>query len=216
MKPRKLLAALIVTLWAVALFAQAETREEPSTPQERARAVQLTKKLEKDPLGQTATADREWLTKWIIEIPDLTVPVCDEVLKPALQGEVGQYRYAKELIAQQLAAGMSYIIEHPQPKDPQDQDDYAINRAALNSALNAYESIVRSNAKGGKWAPLEDLLTRRKNGQLDEYVRQATLKCMTGDTVTASLRLNDGRIMRADIDPHLPAFVHCSLKPGAR
>jgi hypothetical protein len=176
----------LLILWAAAVWAQAPTREEPSTPQERQRALELTRKLEQDPLGQQAAEQRNWLTKWIIEIPDLTVPVCDEVLRPVLQGQMGQYRYAKELIAQQLAGGMAYIIEHPQPSDPAQQDDLAINRAGLNSALNAYESIVRGNAKGSKWGPLEKLMEQRKAGELDQYVRQATLKCMTGDTITAS------------------------------
>jgi hypothetical protein len=194
MNPRTMLAAVLLMLWAGTVWAQAETRDEPSTPQERKHAVELTRKLEKDPLGPQASEDRTWLTKWIIEIPDLTVPVCDEVLKPVLQGEMGQYRYAKELIAQQLAGGMAYIIEHPQPKDPAEQDDVAINRAALTSALNAYESIVRSNAKGGKWGPLEKLVDQRKAGQLDQFVRQATLKCMTGETISAGLHHRTRRI----------------------
>jgi hypothetical protein len=188
MKRQTLVAAVLVMLWGLAVFGQAATREEPSTPEERRRAVELTRKLERNPLGENSDRDRAWLTKWIIEIPDLTVPVCDEVLKPVLQGEIGQYRYSKELVAQNLAGSMAYIIEHPQPADPAQEDDFAINKAGLDSALNAYQSILRSNAKGGKWAPLEELLHKRKSGHLDEYVRQATLKCMTGDTVTAYLR----------------------------
>lgn len=188
MKSGKMLVALLLMLWTGMSWAQAATRDEPSTPQERKRAVELTRKLEHEPLGDQATQEREWLTKWIIEIPDLTVPVCDEVLRPALQGEMGQYRYAKELLAQQLAGGMAYIIEHPQPEDPTQQDDLAINRAALTSALNAYESIVRANARAAKWGPMERLVAQRKAGSLDQYLREATMKCMTGDTITAGLR----------------------------
>lgn len=188
MKPGKMLVAVLVILWAGVLWAQTATRDQPSTAQERKRALELTRKLERDPLGEQAGPDRDWLTKWIIEIPDLMVPVCDEVLRPALQGEMGQYRYAKELLAQQLAGGMAYIIEHPQPEDPNQQEDLAINRAALNSALNAYEAIVRSNARAAKWGPLERLAAQRKTGTLDEYLREATMKCMTGDTVTAGVR----------------------------
>lgn len=188
MTPRKLVAMLVVGLWAVAVWAQAPTRDDPSTPEERTRALQVTKKLEQQPLGQQATQERAWLTKWIIEIPDLSVPVCDELLKPLLQGEVGEYRYSKELVAQELAGGMSYIIEHPQPKETDQQDDVGINKAGLVSALNAYEAIVKSGTRGGKWGPLEELVKKWRTGQLDDYVRQATLKCLVGDTVTAELR----------------------------
>jgi hypothetical protein len=169
-----------------------QDREQPSTPDERHKALTLTRKLERDPLGPEASAERKWLTSWIIQIPDITVPVCDELLKPLLSGEMAQYRYAKELIAQQLAGSMAYLIEHPQEatkvRTQGDQDDFAINRAGVESALNAYEAIVKSGAKGAKWGPLEELLKKRQAGQLDEYVRSATLKCVTGDTVTARLR----------------------------
>jgi hypothetical protein len=189
MKPRQVVAATVVFFCAV--LALSQTREAPSTADERQKALTLTKKLERTPLGPDATADRKWLTNWIIEIPDITVPVCDEVLKPLLVGEMSQqYRYSKELVAQQLAGGMAYLIEHPQEaKNPNDQDDFAINKAGLESALNAYQAIVKNNAKGAKWGPLEELVRKRKTGQFDDYVRAATLKCITGDTVTASLAM---------------------------
>jgi hypothetical protein len=189
MKPRQVVAATVVLFCAV--LALSQTREAPSTADERQRALTLTKKLEHTPLGPDAPADRRWLTNWIIEIPDITVPVCDEVLKPLLVGEMSQqYRYSKELVAQQLAGGMAYLIEHPQEaKNPNDQDDFAINKAGLESALNAYEAIVKNGAKGARWGPLEELARKRKTGQFDDYVRAATLKCITGDTITASLAM---------------------------
>ncbi len=186
MKARFVLAALLV----LALSAGAQTtRTEPSTPEERARALQVTRKLEKDPLGPQAVEERNWLTKWIIEIPDITVPVCDEVLKPLLAGEVSQYRYSKQLVAQELAGAAAYMIEHPKEDNSDDVNDYAINRAGLESALNAYEAIVKSGAKGGKWGPLEEMLKKRQAGQVDDYVRAATLRCITGETITAQAKM---------------------------
>jgi hypothetical protein len=190
MRPQKLVVAVLVLFCSVMLWGQ--DRDKPSTPEERHRALTLTRKLERDPLGAEAATDRKWLTNWIIEIPDITVPVCDELLKPMLMGQLSQYRYSKELIAQQLAGSMAYLIEHPQEatkvKSGADQDDFAINKAGLESALNAYEAIVKSSAPGSKWAPLEELLKKRQAGGLDDYIRAATLKCVTGDTVTASLK----------------------------
>ncbi|MFB3814531.1 MAG: hypothetical protein ACE14L_10505 [Terriglobales bacterium] len=188
MKPRILLVAVLVVSAMVA-WAQGATRTEPSTPEERQKALQYTKDLERQPLGPEAERERAWLTKWIIEIPDITVPVCDEVLKPLLVGEVSQYRYSKELVAQALAGSAAYLIQHPpRSSEPDQQDDFGINKAGLESALNAYQSIVRSGAKGGKWAPLEELVKKRNTGELDAYVRQATLKCLTGDTIRSSIR----------------------------
>jgi len=115
------------------------------------------------------------------------VPVCDELLKPLLAGEVTQYRYSKEIVAQQLAGGMAYLIQHPQESKNEEQDDFAVNKAGLESALNTYEAIVKEGAKGAKWGPLEEMVKKRTHGELDDYVRAATLNCMTGDTNTASL-----------------------------
>jgi len=187
MRLRPILAVLLVSLGAAAMWGQT-TRDEPSTPEERARALQVTKKLEQQPLGAQAGQERGWLTKWIIEIPDISVPVCDELLKPLLQGEVGEYRYSKEMVAQEMAGAMAYLIQHPQPGGADDQDDFAINKAGVVSMLNAYDAIVHT-AKGGRWGPLEELENKRKAGQLDDYVRQATLKCVTGDTLSARMRL---------------------------
>jgi len=173
------------------------TRETPSTPEERQKALVLTKKLEGSPLGPEAKDDRRWLTTWIIEIPDITVPVCDETLKPlGVSGELNDYRYSKELVAQELAAKMAYLIEHPQEARNIKDDDENVNyfpvyKAGIESTLNAYEAIVKSGAKGAKWGPLEELVKKRQAGKLDEYVRGVTLKCMTGDTVSAELRFQN-------------------------
>lgn len=187
MKVRQVVAAAALVLFSLGTAVPQTTRTEPSTPEERTRALQVTRKLERNPLGPEAAQDREWLTNWIIAIPDITVPVCDELLKPLLQGQLGQYRYAKELVAQGLAGSAAYMLEHPQ-KDAEEQDDFAINKASMESVLNTYEAIVRGGAKGAQWAPLQDMLNQRKTGKMDNYVRQATLKCMAGDSVTASLR----------------------------
>jgi hypothetical protein len=207
MRPQKLAVGGVLFLCTLAAWTQT-ARDTPSTPEERQRAVRLTRKLEQTPLGPEASEDRDWLNKWIIEIPDLTVPVCDELLKPLLAGEGSQYRYSKELVSQQLAGEMAYLIEHPQEAKPESQDDFAINKAGMESALNAYDAIVKSGAKGARWGPLEEMAKKRKAGQLDDFVRSATLKCLTGETVTASLRFHPStRKDGACWEPRLPACV---------
>ncbi len=187
MRSREFVAGLLIVVFAAVAFAQgdaAEGKRGPSTADERQKALKLTKELEQKPMAPNAQQDRDWLTKWIIEIPDITVPVCDEVLKPILQSDYGQYKYAQLLVAQELAGSAAYMIEHPSDQE----NEFAINKAGLDSALNAYQAIVKSGAKAGKWGPLEELLKKRQAGQLEDYVRTATLKCSTGDTLTASLR----------------------------
>jgi hypothetical protein len=196
MRPRYIVATLMLLIGALAGWAQS-TREAPSTPEERKKALVLTKKLEESPLGPDAKEDRRWLTTWIIEIPDITVPVCDETLKPlGVSGEVNDYRYSKELVAQELAGKMAYLIEHPQEARAIKDDDQNVNyfpvyKAGIESTLTAYEAIVKSGAKGAKWGPLEELVRQRQAGKLDEYVRSVTLKCMTGETLSARLVIGE-------------------------
>lgn len=179
MKFRRVIGAVL--LMAITALAAQEKRG-PSTPEERQRAIEVTKKLEANPLDPALKSDRSWLVQWIVEIPDITVPVCEEVLTPVLKEQDWRYKYASELLAQQLAGSAVYLIEHPKDTD----DDFAISKAGLESALKAYEALMKKHAKGARWLPLDELLTKRKNGQLDDYVRQKTMKCLSGNYVMAS------------------------------
>jgi hypothetical protein len=180
----KLVRVVLMVFLAVAAWAQAEPKRGPSTPEERKRALAVTKQLEQDPLNPKLQPERDWLLRWVIEIPDITVPVCQEVLGVNLKEQSWTYKYAPELVGQELAASAAFMIEHPDQRE----DDYAIYRAGLESALNAYQNILKGHVKAGRWLPLDELLTKKKNGELDDYVRQAALKCMSGDMNTASLR----------------------------
>jgi hypothetical protein len=61
----------------------------PSTPEERAKVVSLTRSLERDPFGENAATARQWLREWIIEVPDIRVYACAELLG---HGMGGKYR----------------------------------------------------------------------------------------------------------------------------
>ena len=52
MKPRKVVAMAVGLLCATMLWGQ--DRQQPSTPDERHKALTLTRKLERDPLGPEA------------------------------------------------------------------------------------------------------------------------------------------------------------------
>ena len=67
----------VLTLFVfIGLSTAAQRKRGPSTPEERAKAVQFAHDLEANPLGPQAKNEREWLTLWLIEVPDITVEVC--------------------------------------------------------------------------------------------------------------------------------------------
>jgi hypothetical protein len=86
-------------------------RRGPSTPEERARAVQMAKSLQADPLAPSLQGDREWLLKWLIEIPDISVKMCTTFL-----GDLGDSKsgYPGAVIATMLASEAAFVIEHPE------------------------------------------------------------------------------------------------------
>ncbi len=118
-------AALILTLPA---FAAARG---PSTPAERKRAVEITRRLERTPLAPGANTDRMWLLKWIVEIPDINVRGCSGPLDALAQDDGS--RHGKQLYAQSMFGMTTFMIEHPRQKD----DWSAVQTAGVESTLRA-------------------------------------------------------------------------------
>ncbi|MGA3197057.1 MAG: hypothetical protein ABSD39_18835 [Terriglobales bacterium] len=73
---------IVFVVAAVAVFSTLAGAQQrgPSTPEERARAVQTAKSLQSDPLAPNVQQDREWLVKWLIEVPDISVKMCTTFL----------------------------------------------------------------------------------------------------------------------------------------
>ena len=69
---RKLFVLLAVTVLAASIPAESKMRG-PSTPQERARALDYVRSLEQNPLAKDSLDKRMWLTEWIVQVPDITV-----------------------------------------------------------------------------------------------------------------------------------------------
>ena len=51
-----------------------------STPEERAKAINNARSLERDPLAKDAAGNRQWLLNWIIEVPDIRFKSCAGLL----------------------------------------------------------------------------------------------------------------------------------------
>ena len=160
---------LVLTFSLVAGTSIAQKRG-PSTPEERAKAVQLVRALEADPLHKDAKDARSALLLWLIEVPDITVTLCADYLRPILGKDKN---YAFEIFNQMTLSSAAFIIENPE----QAKDKVAVNKAGLEGSLKAYEAILKTKPKA-KWPFLDELIERRNKGTLEEYVREiATTKC---------------------------------------
>ena len=141
----------------------------PSTPEERARAVQTAKSLQADPLAPNLQGDREWLVKWLIEIPDISVKMCTTFL-----GDLGDSKsgYPGAVIATMLASEAAFVIEHPEKA----KDVEAIYVEGVDGALHGYEAIHKKDTSY-RLPHLDDLIQKRDQGKLTDYVHATAKKC---------------------------------------
>src|SRR5208283_3154865 len=72
---RKVFAVLIAFIVAASVPSAAKMRG-PSTPEERAQALEYAQSLEENPLAKDNLEKRMWLTEWLVNVPDVTVTPC--------------------------------------------------------------------------------------------------------------------------------------------
>ena len=154
---------LMLSLVSVATVPKASAQG-TSTPEERARWVEITHKLESNPLDESVNKDGEWAFNRLSEVHDIHVPLC-----PALLGEFNdaKYKYRHEITRQYMLASGAFIIENPGKAG----DTNAMNLAAVESVLKVYSAILQQKPDA-KWKPLDDLLKKQSQGKLDDALRK--------------------------------------------
>jgi Protein of unknown function (DUF998) len=142
----------------------------PSTPKERAKVIELTRMLERDPLYENADATREWLREWTIEVPEIRFYVCNELLSPGL-GE--NYPYSREIKLQMILSGAVFTLEHQDKA----KDNVGAYIAGVEGSLRMYEVLVKSRPDA-RSAFLDGLVAMRDRGELADHVAKlAAEKC---------------------------------------
>lgn len=163
-------AALTLALALLALAPALAGARGPSTPAERKRAVEVTRRLERDPLGRGADGERRWLLQWIVEIPDVQVRGCSGPLDALAQDDEG--RFGKELYTQAVFGMATFLIEHPK----QAGDWVAVQTAGVESVLRAYRSLLQK-APRARWEELDALAMAKRQGKLAAVVEQTMEGC---------------------------------------
>ncbi len=158
------------SLLALAAPATAAAERGPSTPAERTRAVETTRRLEREPLGPSASKDRRWLIQWIIDIPDIEVRGCTGPLD-VLKQDDGR-RHGRMLYAQSMFGMAAFLIEHPREKN----DWVQVQLAGMESVLRAYRSLLDGDP-GSRWKELDLLVEARRQGKLREVIEETMEGC---------------------------------------
>jgi hypothetical protein len=165
---------IYAVLLALALFISGQAasgqNRGPSTAEERARVIQLVQKLQADPIDPRTKSDREWALQWLIEVPDVNVTICPDLLTPVLGTK---YKYRLDLVVFNTLASAAFVIQNP------GANLFSVNKAALERTLVAYQSILKANPKATLQG-LDDLVEMKKNAGLDKFVQRATEECSSG------------------------------------
>ena len=166
---------ILVALLALAALAPSAARARgPSTPEERKRAVETTRKLEKEPLARGAMDARKWLFQWIVEIPDVNVRSCTGPLDVLREDEDDQYA---QLLYVQSVFGMAvFQIENPK----KEKDWVAVQTAGIESVLRAYDSMRKADSEL-RYKALDRLEKARKDGKLAAVVKKEMASCGNPD-----------------------------------
>lgn len=176
MTSRRVLSSLLLLSFLCSnLSGQNEQKRGPSTPEERAKAVQIARTLDADPLQPGNKDMRTWFTLWLIEVPDITVQVCGEELGPLFHESNRDKNFVSEIFGQSMFSSASFIIEHPD----QAKDAVAVYTAGVEGSLRAYHSILKTHPEA-RWPFLDDLVAKQQNSELTKFVEKATAKCRKG------------------------------------
>ncbi len=161
---RPVRAAVLALAALPALALAAPQQRGPSTPAERKRAVEITRRLERDPLYPGADKDRRWLFQWIVAIPDINVQSCSGPLNVLVEEPEN---HGRALFAQSVFGMAAFVIENPKKKD----DWVAVQKAGIESTLRSYQALVARDEEARR-PELDELVEARKAGKLADVVRE--------------------------------------------
>lgn len=166
------IATLVLGLLSVRVVSAQQPQQAqrgPSTPEERARAVKIAHDLENDPMAKGADEQRDWVIRWIIEIPDITVDVCDEYFGKMPNPASG---HSKEIAQQMVISMAAYMIEHPGDA----KNEQAVALSGLLGSIKSYQAILKQEP-ASRWAVMDKLVMMREQGKLDDFVADTRRKC---------------------------------------
>ena len=167
-RARPLLAMLALGLALVLGLVPATAANAQSSPDDLARFVSITRKLEAAPLHADAEGERAWALSWLTEAPDVSVTAC-----PGSLGVLNEdYRYAGEITLQYVFEMAVLVIEHPELAN----DQNAQQAAGVAGALKAYRAILASQPRA-KSPSLDALLKIEADGGLPDFVQRAAASC---------------------------------------
>ena len=164
---KRIFAVIALVVLALTAVAQ-DAKRGPSIPEERKRFVAITHKMEAAPLDESLRPEIRWALEWLADVPDVSVTIC---LAPLGDFTKHKYKYEPQIFGQFTFSMGAFLIEHPDKAD----DKGAQYVAGVEGALKAYSAILNVKPDAHSKA-LDELLQKQSQGQLADYVREASSK----------------------------------------
>ncbi|HKO42127.1 MAG TPA: hypothetical protein VJU84_02470 [Pyrinomonadaceae bacterium] len=122
--------------------------------------IVAAKFLEEHPLDKNAKDMRSKAMVWVIKTDKVSVKMCSLIMKT----EKG-YKFNSELLSQYTIAMAAFKLANPEKA----ADENAVQQAGIDSALVAYDAIVKENPKA-RDSFMDGLLARRADATFAKYV----------------------------------------------
>jgi hypothetical protein len=159
---RNLSAALLGCSLLVAPLAAIAADRGPSTPEERKQALEYIQHFMADPLNPALKSEISWVTKWIIEVPNVHVSLCTILDFPK-----GNKKDSQALFTTMFFSQVEFALQHPDVQ----ADHLAEYQAGVEGVLRVYEILLKSNPKD-RQPYFDDLIQRRDAGTLAQWVKE--------------------------------------------
>jgi hypothetical protein len=159
---RNLSAALLGCALLAAPVSAIAAGRGPSTPEERKQALEYIQHFEADPLNPSLKSEIQWLTIWMIQVPDVHVNLCTILDLPK-----GNKKDSQTLFTAMFFAQIKFALQHLEMQ----ADHLAEYQAGVEGALRVYEVLLKANPKD-RQPFLDDLIQRRDAGTLPQWVKE--------------------------------------------
>jgi hypothetical protein len=154
---------LLFCLAATSVGAAAQ-KNDKNEPEMLIKAAAL---LEQKPFDKDAKDIRSWAIKWLIDTDKVSITVCSLLVS----GIDKKYKYNGEVFGQYTIAMGAFKLSNPDKA----KDEDAAQLAGIQSALTAYEQMIKEQPKARN-SFLDDLLAKRADGSLFKYVAENNCK----------------------------------------
>jgi hypothetical protein len=156
----------LLCVLAIALALTIHTFGQDTKPSDKETLVKASKILEQAPFHEKAKDFRAWAVNYVIQTDEVSVVVCGgDIMAPLLDKK---NKFSSELIAQYTIGMAAYKISNPASAS----DENAAQLAGIESALRAYQSMVKEKPKA-QYAPMDDLAAKDTSGELKKMVDAA-------------------------------------------